>query len=92
MAVGARSCVFAPFDNVSLFIIDEEQEDTYKSDDLAPRYLAHEVCVMRAKMNGAIVIYGSTTPISVHIIGRQREMCICSLLNKERRMCLCSLN
>lgn len=62
VAVGARSCVFAPFDNVSLFIIDEEQEDTYKSDDLAPRYLAHEVCVMRAKMNGAIVIYGSATP------------------------------
>ncbi|NLN03231.1 MAG: primosomal protein N' [Clostridiaceae bacterium] len=62
VAVGARSCVFAPFDTVSLFIIDEEQEDTYKSDDLAPRYLAHEVCVMRAKMDGSIVVYGSATP------------------------------
>ena len=62
VAVGARSCVFAPFEKVSLFIIDEEQEGTYKSDEQSPRYLAHEVCVLRAKQSNSLVIYGSATP------------------------------
>lgn len=87
VAVGARSCVFAPFDRVSLFIIDEEQEDTYKSDDLAPRYLAHEICVMRAKMNQAIVVYGSATPnVSTYYRATAGDMHLYTLSQRAREM------
>lgn len=61
VVIGARSAVFAPFEKVALYIIDEEQEKTYKSEE-SPRYQAGEVAVMRAKQDGAVVLYGSATP------------------------------
>ena len=42
IAVGTRSAVFAPFDDIGLIIIDEEQEHTYKS-EMTPRYRAKKV-------------------------------------------------
>ncbi len=62
VAIGARSAVFAPFEKVDLFIIDEEQEPSYKSEDLAPRYHACDIAAMRAKMYNSLVVYGSATP------------------------------
>lgn len=32
ICIGTRSAVFAPFDNIGMIVIDEEQEHTYKSD------------------------------------------------------------
>ena len=61
IVIGPRSAVFAPFDKVDLFIIDEEQEKSYKSEE-TPRYHGAEVAVMRAKEDGATVVYGSATP------------------------------
>lgn len=60
--LGVRSAVFAPFDRISLFILDEEQEPSYKSEDMAPRYHAAEVAQLRARRDGALVVYGSATP------------------------------
>ncbi len=75
VAVGARSCIFAPFNDISLFIIDEEQESTYKSDEQSPRYHASEVAVMRAKMHNSIVIYGSATPrVETYYRAMQKEI------------------
>lgn len=62
VVVGARSAVFAPFDKVNLFIIDEEQEPSYKAEDEAVRYRASDIAVMRAEEYGAVVVYGSATP------------------------------
>jgi len=62
VVIGARSAVFAPFDKVDLFIIDEEQEPSYKAEDEAVRYRASEIAVMRAEEYGSVVIYGSATP------------------------------
>lgn len=61
VAVGARSAVFAPFDNLGLIIIDEEHENTYKSES-APRYHAAEIARFRAKSSGATVLLASATP------------------------------
>lgn len=61
IAIGARSAVFAPFENIGIIIIDEEHEQTYKS-EMLPRYNAKEVAAFRAKQNDAVLLLASATP------------------------------
>lgn len=61
IAIGARSAIFAPFDNLGLIVIDEEQESSYKSES-HPRYDTYDVALWRAKKNGATLLLGSATP------------------------------
>ncbi|SHI57348.1 replication restart DNA helicase PriA [Hymenobacter daecheongensis DSM 21074] len=62
VVVGVRSAVFLPFDNVSLIIVDEEHESSYKQYDPSPRYNAREVALMMANFQGAKTLLGSATP------------------------------
>ena len=59
--VGPRSALFAPFERLGLIVIDEEHENSYRS-ELAPRYDAREAAAERARMSGASLILGSATP------------------------------
>ena len=59
--VGPRSALFTPFSNLGLIIIDEEHEQTYKSEN-SPRYHAREAAIERARMENARVLLGSATP------------------------------
>ncbi|MCK8817824.1 primosomal protein N' [Natroniella sulfidigena] len=61
IAVGARSAVFAPFEDLGIIIIDEEHETSYKQGD-HPKYHAREVAVKRAELNGAVTVLGTATP------------------------------
>jgi primosomal protein N' (replication factor Y) len=61
IAVGARSAIFAPLENLGAIIVDEEHEGSYKNGE-TPRYHAREVAVVRARQEGAIVVLGSATP------------------------------
>ena len=61
LVIGTRSAVFAPAENVGLIIIDEEQEDTYKSES-APRYHARDVAKFRCSEDKALLLLGSATP------------------------------
>lgn len=61
VAVGARSAVFLPFDNLGLIIIDEEHELSYKSDS-NPKYNAREIAEIKSDMEGCKVVLGSATP------------------------------
>ncbi len=61
VAVGARSAVFAPMQNVGLIIVDEEHEGSYQS-ETTPRYGALEVAAYRAKQFGCPILLGSATP------------------------------
>lgn len=61
VVVGTRSAVFAPVCNLGILIVDEEQEHTYKSENV-PRYHAREVAVWRGAREHALVLLGSATP------------------------------
>ncbi len=59
--IGPRSALFTPFPNLGLIVIDEEHEQTYKSEQI-PRYHARETAIYRAEIEGASVVLGSATP------------------------------
>lgn len=59
--IGPRSALFTPFERLGLIIIDEEHENSYKS-EMTPRYDAIEVALKRAEAAGASLVLGSATP------------------------------
>ncbi|WP_396204697.1 primosomal protein N' [Gemmatimonas sp.] len=61
IAVGARSALFAPLEQVGVVIVDEEHESSYKQSE-TPRYHAREAAIVRARAEGALVVLGSATP------------------------------
>ncbi len=61
IAVGARSALFAPLENLGLIVIDEEQDDAYKNDE-GFRYHARRLAELRAERAGCPLVLGSATP------------------------------
>lgn len=61
IVIGARSALFTPIDNVGLFVLDEEQDYSYKQGE-APYYHARVVAEEFAKFHNAALVLGSATP------------------------------
>lgn len=59
--IGPRSALFTPFKNLGVIVMDEEHENSYKSES-APKYHARETAVEIASLCGASVVLGSATP------------------------------
>ena len=60
--LGARSALLLPFRDLSLIIVDEEHDPSYKQQDPAPRYHARDAALWLASRCGARVVLGSATP------------------------------
>lgn len=71
VVIGTRSAIFAPLRNLGLIILDEEQEGSYKSENV-PRYHARDVAKYRASRSNALLVLGSATP-SVETMYHARE-------------------
>lgn len=61
IVIGTRSAVFAPFEDIGLIIMDEEQEYSYKSES-SPRYHAREIAMFRCASSNALLVLSSATP------------------------------
>ncbi|MBM7647183.1 primosomal protein N' (replication factor Y) [Bacillus ectoiniformans] len=83
VVVGARSAVFAPFENLGIIIIDEEHETSYKQEE-NPRYHAREAAIKRASHYSCPVILGSATP-SLESFARAQKG-VYQLLTLSKRM------
>ena len=83
IAIGARSAIFAPLENIGVIIIDEEHDSSYSS-ETAPRYNTFDVALLRAKRNGCKLVLGSATP-AVETYKRAREGEF-SLIRLEKRI------
>ncbi|MBQ8323280.1 MAG: primosomal protein N' [Clostridia bacterium] len=83
IAIGARSAIFAPLENLGVIILDEEHDSSYSS-ETAPRYNTFDVAHMRAKTNGCKLVLGSATP-SVDTYKRATEGEF-SLIRLEKRI------
>lgn len=62
IVIGARSALFLPFSNLSLIVVDEEHEQTFKQVDPAPRYHARDAAIVLANYHKSKVLLGSATP------------------------------
>ncbi len=71
IAIGARSAVFAPLENIGVIVIDEEHDGSYSSES-TPRYNTFDVAYLRAKHNGCKLVLGSATP-SIETYRRAKE-------------------
>ena len=61
LVVGARSAIFLPIHDLGLIIVDEEHENTYKSDH-NPKYSTREVAKFLSEIKNCKYILGSATP------------------------------
>ena len=60
LIAGARSALFLPYKNLKLIVVDEEHDDSYKSDS-KPRYQAKDLSIYIAKKYDIRLILGSAT-------------------------------
>ncbi|MBQ1186516.1 MAG: primosomal protein N' [Clostridia bacterium] len=82
VAIGTRSAIFAPVQNLSLIVIDEEQEHTYKSEK-SPRFHARDLAKFRAHYNNALVVLASATPsLESYTNAKIGKYNLCTLKNR----------
>lgn len=83
VAIGARSALFSPFQNLGIIIVDEEHESSYKQEE-NPKYHARDVAIFRGKYHQAPVILGSATPTLESYARAQKG--VYQLINLEERV------
>lgn len=82
IVIGTRSAIFAPVHNLGLIVMDEEQEQTYKS-ERTPRYNAKDVAKFRAKYNNALFLMSSATPsIETYSLAKSGKYKLCTMNNR----------
>lgn len=88
IVIGARSAIFAPIEESGLIIIDEEHDDSYKS-EMTPRYNAKEVARKIAIDKQIPLVLGSATPdINTFYKAKQEQIELLTLTKRANKSCL----
>ena len=61
IVIGTRLAVFTPMPRLSIIIIDEEHDQSFKQQE-GFRYSARDVAIFRAQQESCVVVLGSATP------------------------------
>lgn len=85
IALGARSAVFAPMEDIGLIVVDEEHEDSYSSDTF-PRYDAREIAKMRIEDSGSVVLGSATPAIETYFSAMNGEIELLEMMNRANAM------
>ncbi len=62
LVLGVRSAILLPFADLGLVVVDEEQDNSYKQRNPAPRYHTPEVAQQLVRQHDALLVLGSATP------------------------------
>jgi primosomal protein N' (replication factor Y) len=90
--IGPRSAIFAPFENLGMIIIDEEHENTYKS-ETTPKYHAREIAQKRCELTDAKLVLGSATPsVETYYKARSGAIHLLSMKNRAKSSQLPTIN
>ncbi|MBP5372902.1 MAG: primosomal protein N' [Clostridia bacterium] len=82
VAIGARSAIFAPVENLGVIIIDEEHDGSYVSES-SPRYNTFDIAKFRAEFNGAKLVLGSATPsVETYLAAKKGEFELVRMKNR----------
>lgn len=88
VVVGARSAIFAPFENLGIIIIDEEHTESYKQETM-PTYHAKDVAILRSKHYNIPLILGSATPsIDTFYKALNKEYTLLEIKNRANKTTL----
>lgn len=60
LIAGARSALFLPYSNLGVIVVDEEHDESYKSDS-KPRFHTKDLCIYIAKKYDIQLVLGSAT-------------------------------
>ncbi|MBO4323193.1 MAG: primosomal protein N', partial [Clostridia bacterium] len=61
IAIGARSAIFAPLEDIGLIVVDEEHDGSYEA-ETSPRYKTIDIALKLSEIYGAKLVLGSATP------------------------------
>ena len=88
IVIGARSAIFAPLSNLGLIIIDEEHDQSYKS-ETTPRYHTKEIARYLARQNNICLILGSATPdLNTYYKAKEGDISILELTKRANNASL----
>jgi primosomal protein N' (replication factor Y) len=83
IVLGTRQAVLAPFKNLEIIVVDEEQDMSHKQWDSNPRYDARTVAEKLSELWNAKIIFGSATP-RIETFWRTRSKKDVKLLNLSK--------
>lgn len=92
IAIGARSCVFAPLDNLGIIIIDEEHDSSYVADS-NPRYNTFDIASLRSDNEKCPLVVGSATPsVGTYYLAKTGKLNLIEMPNRVNNKSMPKIN